>query len=149
VNRLKKLVVELLLDKQMLQDITKKVVTPDQQQAAVDYMGEHYRVSQRRICRVMGRSRSVLRYCRIQRADEPALNQEIKQLARRRPRYRYRFTHALLVRQEWAVNLKRVRRLWIKLGLKRPVRLKRARKLGLEPGISANSCVNQPTRRLF
>ena len=36
----------------------KKVVTPDQQRAAADYLGERYGVSQRRICRVMGRSRS-------------------------------------------------------------------------------------------
>ena len=40
----------------------KKVVSPDQQRAAADYLGERYRVSQRRICRVMGRSRSGLRY---------------------------------------------------------------------------------------
>ena len=33
VDRLKRLVVELLLDKQMLQDIAKKVVSPNQQRA--------------------------------------------------------------------------------------------------------------------
>ena len=40
----------------------KKVVTPDQQLAAADYLSERYRVSQRRISRVMARSRSILRY---------------------------------------------------------------------------------------
>src|SRR4051812_34954833 len=33
VERLKRLVAELMLDKQMLQDIAKKMVTPDQQRA--------------------------------------------------------------------------------------------------------------------
>ncbi len=69
----------------------KKVVSPDQQRAAADYLDEQYGVSQRRICRVMGRSRSSLRYRRKRRADEPALNREIKRLARRHPRYGYRF----------------------------------------------------------
>jgi transposase InsO family protein len=52
--------------------------------------------------------------------------------------------HALLLRRGWTINVKRVRRLWIELGLKRPVRLRKARKLGPKPGTSANSCVNQP-----
>jgi putative transposase len=122
------------------------VVNPDQQRAAAEYLGEHYGVSQRRICRVMGRSRSILRYRRRRRADEPALNREIKRLARRHPRYGYRFIHALLVRRGWTINIKRVRRLWIDLGLKRPARLRKPRKLGPKPGSSANSCVNQPAR---
>ena len=58
------------------------MVNPDQQRAAAEYLGEHYGVSQRRICRVMGRSRSILRYRQRRRADEPALNREIKRLAR-------------------------------------------------------------------
>jgi putative transposase len=120
------------------------VVSPDQQRAAADYLGERYGISQRRICRVLGRSRSVLRYDRRHRADEPALNREIKRLARRHPRFGYRMVHALLVRRGWTINIKRVRRLWIELGLKRPVRLRKARKLGPKPGTSANSCVNQP-----
>jgi putative transposase len=41
------------------------------------------------------------------------------------------------------VNLKRVRRLWNELGLRRPVRLRKPRKRGPKPGSSANSCVNQ------
>jgi putative transposase len=120
--RLKKLVADLLLDKQMLQDIAKeKVVSPDQQRTAARYLGERYSVSQRRVCTVMGRSRSTLRYRRRQREDEPVLTKEIKRLARRHPRYGYRRVHALLTRAGWSVNVKRVRRLWNSLGLRRPV----------------------------
>ena len=122
------------------------MVSPNQQRAAADYLGERYKVSQRRISRVMGRSRSVLRYRRSRRTDEQPLSREIKRLARRHPRYGYRRVHALLVRGGWSVNLKRVRRLWIGLGLRRPLRLRKTRKLGPKPGTSGNSCVQQPAR---
>ena len=63
------------------------MVTPDQQRAAADYLGDRYKVSQRRICRVMGRSRSVLRYRPSRQPNELPLTREIKRLARRYPRY--------------------------------------------------------------
>lgn len=121
-------------------------MTPDQQRAAADYLAERYGASQRRACRVMGRARSNLRYRRVRRADEPALVREVKRLARRHPRYGYRRIHAMLVRRGWAVNLKRVRRLWNELGLRRPIRLRKPRKLGPKPGVSANSCTESPAR---
>jgi putative transposase len=121
-------------------------VTPDQQRTAADYLTERYGISQRRACRVMGRSRSNLRYRRRQPSDEPALLRAIQRLARRFPRYGYRRIHAMLVRGGWSVNLKRVRRLWNELGLRRPVRLRKPRKLGPKPGVSANSCTQQPAR---
>jgi putative transposase len=122
------------------------VVSPDQQRAAADYLGERYGASQRRIGRVMGRSRSTLRY-RGKRVDgEPALTREIKRLARRHPRFGYRRIHAMLLRRGWSVNIKRVRRLWIELGLKRPVRLRNPRKTGPKLGTGVNSCVRQPAR---
>ena len=52
----------------------------------------------------------------------------------------------LLIRGGWSVNLKRITRLWNELGLRRPLRLRKPRKLGPKPGIAANSCVNQPAR---
>jgi putative transposase len=39
-----------------------------------------------------------------------------------------------------------VRRLWNELGLRRPLRLRKPRKLGPKPGVSANSCVQQPAK---
>lgn len=119
-------------------------MSPDQQRAAADYLGERYEVSQRRAGRVMGRSRSTLRYRRKRADGAPALIREIKRLARRHPRFGYRRIHAMLLRRGWSVNIKRVRRLWIELGLKRPVRLRKSRKTGPKPGVSANSCVHQP-----
>ena len=121
-------------------------MTPDQQRAAADYLAERYGASQRRICGVMGRSRSSVRYRRRPGSDEPALTREIKRLARRHPRYGYRRIHATVVHRGWTINLERVRRLWIELGLNRPVRLRRPRKLGPKPGASADSCAERPAR---
>jgi putative transposase len=120
------------------------VVTPNQQRAAAEYLSERYQVSQRRLSRVMARSRSTLRYRRKPRTQEVPLVREIKRLARRNPRYGYRRIHNLLTRRGWSVNLKRVHRLWVELGLRRPVRLRKLRKIGPKPGVSANSCVAQP-----
>jgi putative transposase len=122
------------------------VVTPTQQRAAADYLCRRFATSQRRAGWVLGRPRSTLRYRRRPPAGEAALLRAIRRLARRHPRYGYRRIHARLNKQGWAVNLKRVRRLWNELGLRRPIRLRKARKLGPKPGSSANSCVNQPAR---
>jgi putative transposase len=122
------------------------VVSPDQQRAAADYLGEQFAISQRRASRVMARARSTLRYRGKPRSGEPALILEIRRLARRHPRYGYRRIHAMLIRRGWSVNIKRVRRLMAELGLKRPVRLRKPRKLGPKRGTSANSCVQQPAR---
>jgi putative transposase len=122
------------------------VVTPDQQRAAAEYLAEQYKVSQRRAGRVIGRSRSTLRYVRKRRSDEPALVREIKRLARRHPRFGYRRVFVMLDRKGWSVNLKRVHRLWVELGLKRPTRRRKPRKLDAKPGAGSNSCVRKPAR---
>jgi putative transposase len=121
-------------------------VTPDQQRAAAGYLAEQFKISQRRASRVIGRSRSTLRYDRKHRPDEPPLVREIKRLARRHPRFGYRRIHVMLGRRGWSVNLKRVHRLWIELGLRRPTRRKTPRKLGAKPGVGGNSCVQKPSR---
>jgi putative transposase len=122
------------------------VVTPAQQRAAADYLVETYGISQRHTGRLLGRSRSTLRYRRRPRSKEAALIRAIRRLAKRHPRYGYKRIRVRLVRQGWRVNLKRVRRLWNELGLRRPPRRKKPKKTGRLPGSSANSCVNRPAR---
>ncbi len=95
---------------------------------------------------MLGRSRSTLRYRPAERAQDAPLIKAIQRLARKHPRWGYRFIHALLEREGWPVNLKRIHRLWTELKLQRPVRRKKARKLGPKLGTSATSCVNQPAR---
>lgn len=118
-------------------------MTPAQQRAAADYLQETFRISERRAGRLLGRSRSTLRYGPRQRADEDALVKAIRRLARKHPRWGYKKIHALLRREGWTVNRKRVRRLWNALGLRRTLcRIKTKR--SAKPGGSKNSCVNQP-----
>jgi putative transposase len=122
------------------------VVTATQQRTAADYLGTTYDLSQRRASRLLGRARSTLRYRRRPRSGEAALVRAIQRLAKRHPRFGYKRIYVLLRRKGWRVNLKRARRLWNALGLRRPFRRKKARKLGSKPGSSANSCVKQPAR---
>jgi transposase InsO family protein len=122
------------------------VVTAGQQRAAADYLCQTYEVSQRRAGRVLGLARSTLRYRPRDRRHDTPLARAIQKLARRHPRWGYRRVHARLEKIGWTVNLKRIRRLWLELGLQRAVRRRKARKLGAKPGTSANSCVNKPAR---
>jgi putative transposase len=120
------------------------VVTASQQRTCAAYLRETYTISQRRASQLLGCSRSTLRYEPASRQGDLPLLQAIKRLARKHPRWGYRFIHARLEHQGWTVNLKRVRRLWRESNLQRPVRRQRPNKLGPKRGTSANSCVNRP-----
>ncbi len=121
-------------------------MTPAQQRAVAGYLVEERGLSQRHAARLMGRSRSTLRYRPRPRPDEPPLIREIRRLARRHPRFGYRRVHRMLSRGGWSANLKRVRRLWRDLGLTRPIRRKSPRKLGPKPGSAANACAARPAQ---
>lgn len=122
------------------------MVTTSQQRACAAYLQETYTISQRRASQVLGRPRATLRYRAASRTGDLPLLKAIKRLARKHPRWGYRRIHARLEHKGWTVNLKRVRRLWRESGLQRPVRRRRADKLGPKRGTSANSCVNRPAR---
>jgi putative transposase len=124
------------------------VVTPDQRRAAAGFLAQEHHASQRRACRLLGCPRSSLRYTPTGRAGQGALAQAVLRAARAFPRWGYRRVHALLTGGSryggWSVNVKRVRRLWRQLGLARPVRVRKARKLGPKRGSGANSCDKTP-----
>ena len=83
----------------------------------VQWVREHYRVSERRACRLVGIGRSALRYCPHQRTDENLLRLRLRELAAARPRFGYRRLHVLLRREGVIVNHKRVERLYREEGL--------------------------------
>jgi transposase InsO family protein len=70
-------------------------------------------VSKRRACRVLKHCRATQQYVPHCSEDEEALRQRIIELARAYGRYGYRRMPALLQREGWAVNHKRVERLWL------------------------------------
>ena len=94
-------------------------------------------VSERRICKVIKQPRSTQRYqCNI-RDSESILTSRIVELACKYGRYGYRRITALLRREGWQVNHKRVERIWRREGLKVPKRQPKRKKLWLNDG----SCV--------
>lgn len=87
-------------------------------------------VSERRACEVLEQPRSSQRYQTQPREGEAKLVKRMLELARRHPRYGYRFVWALLREEGFKVNRKRVYRLWRKEGLKVPVKRHKKRRLG-------------------
>lgn len=94
-------------------------------------------VSERRACRVLRQHRSTQRKAPTTPDDEAALKADIIALARQYGRYGYRRITALLREAGWAVNKKRVERIWRCEGLKVPQRQPKRGRLWLNDG----SCV--------
>ena len=120
------------------------MVTGSQQRLAAKHLEEQFRVSQRRAARVLGRSRSTVRYEATARDDEAALVKAIRRLVRRHPRYGYRMIRARLEATGWKVNLKRVRRLMASLGCQQRIRRKTRAKRRF-PGSGKNACTSRPS----
>jgi len=80
------------------------------------------KVSERRVCRVLGQHRSTQRRMPYGRADEERLIADMIELTRQYGRYGYRRIAALLRDAGWQVNDKRVERLWRREGLKVPTK---------------------------
>ncbi len=87
-------------------------------------------VSERRACRVIEQPRSTQRFEAIRPERDRALIKRMHKLARRNPRRGYRYIWALLRREGWAVNRKRVQRLWRQEGLRVPPVQRKRRRLG-------------------
>jgi putative transposase len=115
--RLKKLVAELTLDKQILQDLLarKGLRLARQREHVYRLVGSHG-ISERKACRALGWPRSTHRYRSVAR-DVTALRMRLKKLALARPRFGYQRLHILLCRKGYPVNHKRVLRLYREEGL--------------------------------
>ena len=94
-------------------------------------------VSERLACRVLGQHRSTQRKAPKGRADDAALTADIVALATEYGRYGYRRIAAMLRAAGWAVNVKRVERIWRLEGLKVPSKQPKKGRLWLDDG----SCV--------
>lgn len=143
--QLKKLVADLSLDKQMLQDVLKKkVLRPAQRRKMVSSLQSDYRVSLRRACEVSLLSTSVWYYKHHRRDDAP-LRSRIRNIAETRVRYGIERIVVLLKREGWKDNAKRVYRIYREEGLnlrvKRPRRCRAASHRSKAPVFSTlNDC---------
>lgn len=94
-------------------------------------------ISERRICKTLGLSRSVQRYRQKRPDNEEQLRTDIVRLAGCYGRYGYRRITALLRLEGWRVNHKRVERIWREEGLKVPKKQAKKGRLYLNDG----SCI--------
>ena len=116
-------------------------MTADQRRQAVCFLQERFGISERRACRVLGQQRSTQRLPPKKATEEEGrLVARMLELVRQRPRFGYRRIWALLRREGWRVNRKRIHRLWRQQGLKVPSKQRKKRRLGS----SVNSCVRRP-----
>ena len=91
-------------------------------------------VSERRACRVLGQSRVTQRYLPRARDDEEPLTQRLIELSALYGRYGTPRITALLRSEGWAVNHKRVERIWRQAGLKVPQKQPKRGRLWLNDG---------------
>src|SRR5690606_8739566 len=94
----------------------KKVVKPATRREVVRHYQTIFAVSERRACQAMGFGRGSCRY-RSRKSPDTALRMRMKELALSRVRYGYRRLHVLLGREGWAINHKKLYRLYNEEGL--------------------------------
>jgi putative transposase len=87
------------------------MVTPAAKREAVAHLRSAFEMSERRACRVTGCVRMTMRY-RSRRPDDQALRERLRTLAHERRRFGYRRLHVFLKREGYAVNHKRLFRLY-------------------------------------
>ncbi|WP_298922662.1 IS3 family transposase, partial [uncultured Roseobacter sp.] len=137
-ERLRRAVSDLTLDKLILKEAAfGKLLSPSRRRACINHVRRQFKVSERRVCRVLGQHRSTQRRLPRGRADEERLVADMIELARQFGRYGYRRVAALLREAGWQINDKRVERLWRREGLKVPMKQSKKGRLWLNDG----SCV--------
>jgi len=112
-------------------------LSPARRRRCIDHVVTKLDVSERLACRVLGQHRSTQRKEPKGRADDAALTADIVALATEYGRYGYRRITAMLQAAGWAVNVKRVERIWRQEGLKVPGKQPKKGRLWLNDG----SCV--------
>ena len=92
-----------------------------------------YQVSVRRACELARFSRGAW-YRRTRAKDQSVLRQRIREIAMSRPRFGYQRIHVMLRREGWAINHKRVHRLYRLDGLQLRMRVRRRKHQALHRG---------------
>jgi len=110
------------------------MLSPARRRSCVEHVVRQVGVCERRACVVLGQHRSTQRKAPRGANDEALLTADIIELAKRYGRYGYRRVTALLRAAGWAVNRKRVQRIWRCEGLKVPHRQPKRERLWLADG---------------
>jgi len=97
------------------------------------WIKERFQVATVRACRLAQFSRAGF-YRKSRARDQSALRLRIREIAHARPRFGYQRIHVMLRREGWAVNKKRVRRLYRLEGLQLRTRIRRRKHMCLHRG---------------
>lgn len=106
----------------------------------MEHLRKNFCVSERRACRIVDQPRSSQRYIPTKSGKDMTLSRRMVALSSKNPRYGYRRVWALLRREGWAVNKKRVQRLWREADLRVPPSRERKRR---RIGASENGCTRK------
>ena len=87
-------------------------------------------LSQRRACQIVGQHRSTQRHAPAETDPDRDLRARLRCFAKDHPRWGYRRAHAVLVREGYCLNRKKVQRLWREEGLRVPPRRRKRQRLG-------------------
>ena len=117
-------------------------MTPAVKREAVVHLMEAHQVSQRRACDVLQVDRSSARY-QSRRGEDAELRDAIKRVSRERRRFGYRRIHVMLAREGFAVNHKKVRRIYTEEKLQVRRRGGRKRALGTRKPMALPDGPNQ------
>ena len=121
------------------------MVTPERRRRAVAVLVERFGVSERRACRLVGQHRSTQRRPMRPPTDaEQKLRARLREIARDHPRWGWKTAYRIVRREGWAVNRKKIQRLWRHEGLKRPQHCRKRRRLG--PTLSERLRASQPNQ---
>ena len=88
-------------------------------------------LSERRACQITGQHRSTQRHQSPRGADrDDALRERLRKLSAEHPRWGYRLAWGAVRDEGWAVNRKKIQRLWREEGLRVPQRKRKRLRLG-------------------
>ena len=89
-------------------------MSPSKRRKVIENLCHKLKVSERRACKVIRQNRATQRKAIRVSSEEELLTARIIELATKYGRYGYRRITAMLKRESWMVNHKRVERIWRK-----------------------------------
>lgn len=124
------------------------MVSPARRRDAVAYLRARHPISERRACNLIGQHRSTNRYRAASPEFEQALLKRMNELAAAHPRWGSRPIWAMLRGEGFAVNRKRIERLWRLEGHRVPParRSRQKKSLGSKQNASWNLAASQPNQ---
>lgn len=116
------------------------MVSPAVRRQIVQQVRALHELSERRVCRVFGFSRSTQRY--LTKRDDKDLRASLREQASKRHRFGYRRLHIMLRREGFAINIKKTYRLYCEEGLSVKKRKGRKRAMGTRTALPKASRKN-------